>query len=366
MIYFFVLLCILIFLLIDYYFNFNSDETQDDLNIKRVPGFRINRSYKIFSKTNDKQNSLKSESLGWVLKRNSHIEVKINIPYFKEDDTVEYYLNDLGCRSNVSDVKKSNIKEFTGFFGCSITYGHGLNEVETYPYLLSKKIKDLNYLNFAVPGYSTYQSLETFKCKLKEVKFNKIVLGIHRDLERRNTCSISWSKIINNFWGIPSMIDLKFLNLKFKPRFIYKNKFGLFITKIFCEVLNFLRFFLGSIRFIQKNTQKKLLLDFKDVCEQNDIELIIICLDNYNEIFDFLTDHKFNWTTSNISLTEKNINGEYIWQKMPWDNHPNLNANKIFASQLEDVFRVHVRPYKPNIKKIDASKNDQEYIYPLW
>ena len=48
MIYFFVLLCILIFLLIDYYFNFNSDETQDDLNIKRVPGFRINRSYKIF------------------------------------------------------------------------------------------------------------------------------------------------------------------------------------------------------------------------------------------------------------------------------------------------------------------------------
>ena len=47
-------------------------------------------------------------------------------------------------------------------------YGHGLNEVETYPYLLSKKIKDLNYLNFAVPGYSTYQSLETFKCKLKK------------------------------------------------------------------------------------------------------------------------------------------------------------------------------------------------------
>ena len=213
MIYFFVLLCILIFLLIDYYFNFNSDETQDDLNIKRVPGFRINRSYKIFSKTNDKQNSLKSESLGWVLKRNSHM-VKINIPYFKEDDTVEYYLNDLGCRSNVSDVKNSNIKEFTGFFGCSITYGHGLNEVETYPYLLSKKIKDLNYLNFAVPGYSTYQSLETFKCKLKEVKFNKIVLGIHRDLERRNTCSISWSKIINNFWGIPSMIDLKISKLK--------------------------------------------------------------------------------------------------------------------------------------------------------
>ena len=107
-------------------------------------------------------------------------------------------------------------------------------------------------------------------------------------------------------------------------------------------------------------------MDFKDVCEQNDIELIIICLDNYNEIFDFLTDHKFNWTTSNISLTEKNVNGEYVWQKMPWDNHPNFNANKIFASQLEDVFRVNVRPYKPNIKKIDASKNEQEYIYPLW
>ena len=88
MIYFFVLLCILIFLLIDYYFNFNSDETQDDLNIKRVPGFRINRVIKFFSKPNDKQNSLKSESLGWVLKRNSHIEVKINIPYLVRRTTL--------------------------------------------------------------------------------------------------------------------------------------------------------------------------------------------------------------------------------------------------------------------------------------
>ena len=50
MIYFFVLLCILIFLLIDYYFNFNSDETQDDLNIKEYQVLELIGVIKFFSK----------------------------------------------------------------------------------------------------------------------------------------------------------------------------------------------------------------------------------------------------------------------------------------------------------------------------
>ena len=89
-------------------------------------------------------------------------------------------------------------------------------------------------------------------------------------------------------------------------------------------------------------------------------------LDNYNEIFNFLTKNNFNWTTSNISLSEKNEKDEYIWQKMPWDNHPNSEANEIFANQLSKVLKSNKRPYVPEIKNNNNKVIDQEYIYPLW
>ena len=344
----------------------NKKKKNQDLNIKRIPAFNLKRNYSVLSETDHKQNSKKCSDLGWDLEENSHMNIKVNIPYFAKEDSINYKLNDLAARSNIQSIKNSNFNEFVGFFGCSITYGHGLNEEDTYPNKLSKKIENFNYLNFAVPGYSTYQSLLKFKKKIKQVNFKTIVLGIHKDLERRNTCSASWSKIINNYWGIPSTIKLKNFNFKLKPKYRIENKTNFFTVKLFFEIFNLINFPLGSLEYLQKQTQKNLLLEFKKICHENKIELIVLCLDNYNEIFDFLLKNNFNWTTSNINLSEINNKGEYIWQKMPWDNHPNSKANEVFANQLAEVLKSNKRPYVPEIKSINNKINDQEYIYPLW
>jgi hypothetical protein len=364
--YFLIIIIFLVAVLEISYKLLNKKKKIKDLNIKRISGLNLIRNYSIFSETNHSQNSKKCSELGWDLEENSHINVKVNIPYFEKEDSINYKLNDIAARSNIQITKNSDLKEFIGFFGCSITYGHGLNEEDTYPFKLSNKLENINYLNFAVPGYSTYQSLIKFKKKLKHVNFKTVVLGIHRDLERRNTCSISWSKIINNYWGIPSTIKFKNLNFHFKPKYRTESKINLFSIKFLLEIFNLIKFSPGSLKYVQKQTQKKLLLEFKKLCEENKIELIILCLDNYNEIFNFLTKNNFNWTTSNISLSEKNEKDEYIWQKMPWDNHPNSEANEIFANQLSKVLKSNKRPYVPEIKNNNNKVNDQEYIYPLW
>ena len=163
------------------------------------------------------------------------------------------------------------------------------------------------------------------------------------------------------------MLNLFGQSLKFKPKKKFNLKFlNLKIMKLVNIILNSIFFSIGSSQKIQKKTTRKILIEFKNICEKNNIELIIICLENYNEIHNFLTKNSFNWTTSNINLNEKDENLKFKWQLLPWDNHPNEKANQIYFEKLREVISSPERPFKP--KKIQDLKNieDQEYIYPLW
>ncbi len=362
--YFFLLIILLV--LFEFYLRSKKKSDIKYENIKRVPSLNLERSYKIKSNTGHLQNSKKSKILGWDLVENSHINVEISIPYFKEE-TIDYFLNNVAARSNIKNYSSQYNKNIIGYFGCSITYGHGLNNEKTFSHKLFEKTKDFDYLNFAVPGHSTYQSLLKLKNKIKEIKFKKIVLGIHKDLERRNTCSISWTKIINNYWAIPFKLNLLKYNLEFKPKKRFNLKFfNLQLVKLINNILNSIIFSIGSSKKIQKETMKEILREFKEICSKNNIELIIICLDNYNEIYDFLSENSFNWTTSNINLNEKDEKGKFKWQLLPWDNHPNEMANQIYYEKLYEIINSNKRPYKPNEILKEKKGEDQEYIYPIW
>ena len=134
-------------------------------NIKRIPPVNLSRIYKIDSKTGHSQNSKKSDTLGWDLIENSHVNVKINLPYFDET-SVDYVLNNKSARSNLKIFKNEINKNLIGYFGCSITYGYGLNNEATYANKVFEQNKEYDYLNFAVPGYSAYQSLIKLKEKI--------------------------------------------------------------------------------------------------------------------------------------------------------------------------------------------------------
>jgi hypothetical protein len=71
-----------------------------------------------------------------------------------------YKLNEWGYRSSDPTIKTTNFELAT--FGCSITYGIGLPEEETLPYLLSKKL-NTNYLNLGIPSGSISKITRLFK-----------------------------------------------------------------------------------------------------------------------------------------------------------------------------------------------------------
>lgn len=45
------------------------------------------------------------------------------------------------------------------FFGCSFTYGYGLNDDETFPYYVAQKIENISVKNFGFTGYGVHQAL---------------------------------------------------------------------------------------------------------------------------------------------------------------------------------------------------------------
>ena len=62
----------------------------------------------------------------------------------------------------------------------------------------------------------------------------------------------------------------------------------------------------------------------------------------------------------------ENTKGEKKWLLMPWDNHPNNDANSIFADKILKVINSSKRPFNPKIEIINKKSNPQEYIYPLY
>jgi hypothetical protein len=333
----------------------NKLKNKDFENIKRIPGIKLARSYEINAFGCEKQNSQKCEVLGWDMIKNSELEVKIKIPYFESQYSCRYIINNLGARSNYK--KFSSNEKLFGTFGCSISYGYALDEENTYTNLIHKELKKYDYLNFSVPGYSLYQSLIKYKLVSKDMKFDFIILGIHQDLEKRNTCSIGWADIINNYWKIPRTYKIgRFFN------FFPTKKSNL-------EIINILKFFIGNIKFIQKITMKGLLEEFRKECQKNNTELYIICFDKYNSIYDFLSKKKFNWNSAHLNLEQKNSRNECVFQLMPWDNHPNKEANIIFAKKAMELIK-HTKNntdiFKPTIPDSGVKENPQKFTYTFW
>lgn len=103
----------------------------------------------------------KNDILGYLPFRN--IKAKVE-GYFKKRliYNVTYTINDDYLRVTPSSNEKSD--KCVLFFGCSYTFGSGLNDDETLPYYLGEKSEQkYRIYNFGFPGYGPHQMLATLE-----------------------------------------------------------------------------------------------------------------------------------------------------------------------------------------------------------
>jgi len=118
-------------------------------------------------------------------------------------DTVFYvrYQSDSAGRRVVPPDDTMQRDRFIAFFGCSRTFGHGLNEDETLPYFAQQDLKNYRAYNYAMEGYGTHQVYaQIAQGRLrKEIKeFSGIgIYGFSSDHIARNIGSLG----VYNSWG---------------------------------------------------------------------------------------------------------------------------------------------------------------------
>ena len=92
-------------------------------------------------------------------------------------------------RSKNRAATKTNVL----MLGCSFTYGIGVNDEDTYVWLLNERFPDVTFDNFAQDGYGTLQCLLREEKILKERHYDYVIYAAIPDHLRRNISYSTWS-----------------------------------------------------------------------------------------------------------------------------------------------------------------------------
>jgi hypothetical protein len=236
--------------------------------------------------------------------------------------------------------------------GCSYTYGYGLSDRETYPYIADSLLTDFNVLNYAVPGHGTLQALIRLKkillskncAKPKFVITNYLSFHDERNCldknyetkllrgfeirEKRNLSDTLLQKkmpylIANN--GLPKIHYLSIQEMK-------ANEFPL---KRYSALANRLSNLIIN-RTINLEEESELscylLGEINALCLENDIKFFVSYMESEKQVFKILNYCDVN----NIQTIDLSIDlSDTTNFNSPFDPfHPNYKANKIFANKL--------------------------------
>lgn len=224
-------------------------------------------------------------------------------------------------------------------FGCSFTYGWGLNDDETYPWLLQEKLPRYRIVNFGTNGYGTLQSLIQFRKALEGGKAPRIAVIAYMSAlhDERNVLSRSWRKTF-----------AAQTNLEEMPIFLPRAKIGetgqlsivtqriLYRAFPLMESSALLHFIENRYNQLEKRLLKsglvseKLLTEFAESAKKRGAVPVVACLHerDLSRLHSFGRLHAIPVVDISVdySLAENRLS--------PQDPHPSAMANRKIADKL--------------------------------
>lgn len=272
-----------------------------------------------------------NKKFGYYPKKNSEFIEKV---YFKKNlyRTNIYSINEYGHRDTFNiDLDYSNC---IIFFGGSIIFGQSLNDNETLPYFVSKKIKsETSVFNYSFNGYGPHQFLSKIENgyvnELKNCENLKFVYFYINDHIGRTVGKRSWgadspryvldgSKLYQEgfFSTYPYKFIMKFRknirNSKIISRFYDANKISKKDVYLFVRIL----------KEIEKKTKK--------MYYNSEMIYIIWNKDNLNLkiLNNFFNNKKI------LEIDKLNIPKNYYSNNIPGDNHPTKKFNDLLSQNF--------------------------------
>ncbi|MGM9998341.1 MAG: hypothetical protein ACI38Q_02940 [Candidatus Bruticola sp.] len=107
----------------------------------------------------------------------------------EEDNQVVQHVGIDGLRVSRAEIDKPGSRR-VALFGCSFTFGCGVADEATFPYLLNERFPDTVFDNYGVSGFGAHQSLMAMRRVLEQKKYDLAVYGmiplhLTRNVDRR-------------------------------------------------------------------------------------------------------------------------------------------------------------------------------------
>lgn len=222
-------------------------------------------------------------------------------------------------------------------FGCSFTYGWGVNDNETYPWLLQEAMPGYTIRNFGVGAYGTLHSYYQLQDELEKGKKPELVVLAYLPFhEQRNTASRFWMRAITTH---KTLLNLQYPYARINEDTLVYSSLPLEYKGVpgssWCKVSGVTEVMYN--RWQDKNCKnvdvtKLILKKIRNTCYSNDMHLLIVGLESDRitpYFFSNLNSHTINTVDIGLDLSTP----EFTF--LPVDPHPNQAAHQHYAAQLK-------------------------------
>lgn len=264
-------------------------------------------------------------------------------------------------------------------YGCSNTFGWGLDDEATFPWLLQTARPDLRVLNYGVSGYSLYQMLLRMEKTIERDKPAVVVLGFSPGLEARSVSDHHYLRVLSEQGGTPpSCLSTQGKNGKralkrFAPEgykhLALSDKSAL--VKLAERRLNRLLYAGRAKDDARRKTTEHLLLAMENLCRKHGAVFHVQYLVANTGYREFLHKAAMNWAPGPVDLDQCDEAGNYAYRLAPFDGHPNAAANRAYAEAMGPVLDGLLKDgaYRPAPGAFGTTPRDEateSAIYPVF
>jgi hypothetical protein len=242
----------------------------------------------------------------------------------------------------ITKIKQNNLtstKPSIAFLGCSFTYGYGISDQQTFPYLVQQKLENYDVLNFAIPGTGTIHSLLTLEEKIRKNDLPDIVILCFADFHlERDLLSESYQEKLSIGFEQNPFIEQ---NKNFQCEFPYgqiKNEQLIISHKNSKDFVN-VSWIRRNISLINQTTELfrsrptyevtlAAIDKINKLCKENNSKFVLACLTGALPVKEYAKQKNISCWNISVPIQEKGLN------LLPYDPHPSPLAASKYADAI--------------------------------
>jgi lysophospholipase L1-like esterase len=278
------------------------------------------------------------------------------------DHSFSFHLNSLGFRGS-EWLDEPNTNKILAL-GDSYTFGWALADHETFPAQLETQLQDVSYavhvLNAGIPGYNTRQELGLLRQIIQTVQPDLVIVGfVMNDAQPAGFAQVPVSPRVSyefaSSWAFSELIEL------FKHALRLPVKGSKYVAG---------RGYLEDFRSDGPGWRevKESLSEIAATCQARNVPVILVVFPDVTQRLDssypyrpihnqvMAAAHESKIPAYDLMRVFDGENSETL--RVPWESHPNMEANRQVAAFLTRLIRDghFLRPRRGNRSEADRSQ----------